>query len=399
MHEIYDSCTIKAYSLFSLMDEQTRINAMISYFFLGPIFLLAKKDTPLANPYVRWHSKKASIIIGLTFLIFLIYYFLFRQFLNFSLLTINVQTIVLSILVFSCVLLLLSWAYKAYLWETINEWRNLEVPDIFHAHSTNIETEEEKIRILGSMIPFLGIFISHISGDRPLMVRARILGSAFAFLFLFSLFLWSSEGILPFILIITYILFFVTVWVYLFVYDRFLSWDILEKIPSYRSLEAHIMSSVRSITEFFRVSFGKPKEKSYQQFYEEECDPLVSIKSESPYFMPPWLIGIPFWNIFTIPSLFIEKYAPYRRLILAGFIITLIYTYIFFYQRAYTHPMILMLIFPIIHILVFAREDLSTHVPGIELILRFFESFTKVREKIITIKKTEQNESFRYEEK
>ena len=368
------------------MDEQTRINAMISYFFLGPIFLLAKKDTPLADPYVRWHSKKASIIVGISLAIYLFYYFLFRELLNFSILALNMQTIILSILVFSCVLFLLSWAYKAYLWDTINEWASLEIPEFLHSHSTNIEVEEEKIRILGSMIPFLGLYISHISGEHPFMVRSRILWSTFTFLFVFSLFFWSSEWVISFVFIITYILLFVAVGVYLFVYNQFLSWDTLEKIPSYRSLEAHIMSSLRSMIEFFRVSLGKEKDMSYREIYEEESEALVSIKEEVPYFMPPWLIGIPFWNIVTIPSLFTEKYAP-------------IYAYIFFFLKSYTHPMILMLLFPVIHILIMARENPSTHVPGIEIILRFFESFSKIREKFSSIKKVEQNESFSYVEK
>jgi hypothetical protein len=64
--------------------EQSRINAVTSYFFLGPIFLLAKKDTPLADPYVRSHAKKASMIIGLM-CIGLFAYFFFKPYIAFSL--------------------------------------------------------------------------------------------------------------------------------------------------------------------------------------------------------------------------------------------------------------------------------------------------------------------------
>ncbi len=34
-------------------DISTRINALIAYLFLGPIMLLAKRDTPLGDSYVR----------------------------------------------------------------------------------------------------------------------------------------------------------------------------------------------------------------------------------------------------------------------------------------------------------------------------------------------------------
>ena len=37
----------------SMPDLSTRINALIAYLFLGPILLLAKSGTPLAEPYVR----------------------------------------------------------------------------------------------------------------------------------------------------------------------------------------------------------------------------------------------------------------------------------------------------------------------------------------------------------
>lgn len=35
------------------MNEQSRINAMITYFFLGPLFLLVRADTPFGEAYVR----------------------------------------------------------------------------------------------------------------------------------------------------------------------------------------------------------------------------------------------------------------------------------------------------------------------------------------------------------
>lgn len=36
-----------------MLDITIRINAIIAYLFLGPIILLAKKDTPLGDSFVR----------------------------------------------------------------------------------------------------------------------------------------------------------------------------------------------------------------------------------------------------------------------------------------------------------------------------------------------------------
>lgn len=79
------------------MLEQDRINAMISYFFLGPLFLLAKKNTPFADPYVRGHAKQSSIIIGMTSIIGIVY-FLVRPYIQISFLGIDLRTIVLGLI-------------------------------------------------------------------------------------------------------------------------------------------------------------------------------------------------------------------------------------------------------------------------------------------------------------
>lgn len=56
------------------MPSQThKINAAISYFFLGPLFLLAKKNTPFAEKFVHDHAKKSSLIlfVGIIFMVIL----------------------------------------------------------------------------------------------------------------------------------------------------------------------------------------------------------------------------------------------------------------------------------------------------------------------------------------
>ena len=39
------------------LSRQTKTNAAIAYFFLGPIFLLASRNPNFADPFVRSHAK------------------------------------------------------------------------------------------------------------------------------------------------------------------------------------------------------------------------------------------------------------------------------------------------------------------------------------------------------
>jgi hypothetical protein len=62
-------------------NEQSRINAVICYFFLGPFILFAKKDTPLGDTYVRAHAKESSKIVGIMVVVYILYFFV-RNYIN-----------------------------------------------------------------------------------------------------------------------------------------------------------------------------------------------------------------------------------------------------------------------------------------------------------------------------
>lgn len=96
------------------MSEQSRINSIISYCFLGPIFLLAKSGTPLAETSVQMHAKKSSQIIAITLIVFLVYTFLLKNLLNISLFGISLDTVILSMIIGGCIAFLMRGAYRAY---------------------------------------------------------------------------------------------------------------------------------------------------------------------------------------------------------------------------------------------------------------------------------------------
>lgn len=243
--------------------------------------------------------------------------------------------------------------------------------DIFHSENTTtqIEHEDDKIRVIASMIPFLGIFIAE-KYPHPIIIRGRVIGSTFAFLIMTAS-LFSSEGSFLFsATVILSVLLFVILSVNIFLRGEFILSGILEKIPTYEELEAHIFASVMSTKEFFRIAFGGQNRQDYHTFYVHEIVQYGEKKTPTQkYFMPAGLIGLPLWNIFCVPSLWMEQYREYREYIISGIIITFL-GIIFFLSTG--NQYLLFLLFPIVHIFAYAASDVSTYVPGIHILTRLF---------------------------
>jgi hypothetical protein len=310
---------------------------MISYFFLGPLFLLAKRGTPLAEPYVRGHAMRASIIMLIGFLAYLGYAFLLRWWIDFSILTFHIHDIILTIL--SAVLLasLGRWAYRGYHSVTAESVEMRVDTSLFSSgsrESTYISSEEEKIRIIASMIPFVGIYLARRYPTREI-IRARIIGSSLGMLVIAGS-LVATEGsfLFSFTLIIS-ILIFAIVSVHLFLKGEYISSWLLESLPSYEEIEAHIFASTASVIEFFRVAFGGEGRRDYHTLYTRELSlrPQAHVPTTA-YFMPAPLIGIPFWNIFALPSLWIEKYREYREYVISGVIVTVSIAVIIYFSSS-----------------------------------------------------------------
>lgn len=358
-------------------NEQSRINAVISYFFLGPFILFAKKDTPLGDSYVQSHARESSKIIGIMLLLCVLYFFI-RKYINIGIpgVGLNVSTIVLASIIWVTLLYLSRWAYHAYLGNTPWEKNSINIRQLWNIEVSwvyKVETEEEKSRILASMIPLLGIWIAK-KYQIPVMVRWRVVGSFFAFLYFFSFLFSSRVGFIPTVILVVGIVVFVVEAIYIFLYGSFVSWNILDKIPTYNEVESHIKAWIKSIIEFFRISFGKEKSGTYSENFSNYLKETTSIiPHEEKYFMPAGLIGIPFWNLFTLPSLFIKKFQSYRRIVTEWLIITLIVCFFFFWRKDFSSPYLLILLFPVIHILIYARDGQDIHTPGIGLITWFFQ--------------------------
>lgn len=383
-----------------LMNEQSRINAMISYLFLGPIFFLfGKEGTPLWDTYVRWHAKKASIIIGATIIACLIYFFLLKNLIDFTIpfIGIHIHTVILGIIMATCMIFLLSGAYRAYSWiDSSASSGVIHMPFSIDTSSDEIIWEENKIRILGSMLPFIGIYLAK-KYHEPLMIRSRILGSFFMFCIIVSLYFGSNESLLSVLLVCLYILLIVIQGVYVFIGGKFLRISFFEKIPSYEIIDSYIIASIKYIFEFTRIIFGGEHRISFHDLVHIEQQKSAPIKPESPYFMPTALLAIPFWNIVALPSLFIDKYREYRYIIIQGLIITSLMGFIIFYLGNPNDPFLLLFIFPIFHIALYSSENINIRSPGIGLIIGLFWLFQAVQNKIQDAQSIRNEERFTYD--
>ena len=97
------------------MNTQARINAMIAYFFLGPIFLAVPRDTPIGEPYVRGHAKRASMIMVIGVVILLVYLFLLKPLFDFGLpFGISMHSVILTGYMLVLTGYLIHGAYRAY---------------------------------------------------------------------------------------------------------------------------------------------------------------------------------------------------------------------------------------------------------------------------------------------
>ena len=212
------------------------------------------------------------------------------------------------------------------------------------------------------MIPFLGIYIAR-KYPHPLIVRGRVIGSSITLMIILSSIFSSTGGFLLDFVIILCVLFILAITVNLFIRGELIINRVVESIPTYDEIEAHIFASIGFLGEFSRIVFGGTDRETYHTLYVRElsrkAEPIIPSHE---YFMPPSLIGLPIWNLFCIPSLWIEKYSEFRIFIISGLSITFLGgLIIFFFGNA--DPYMFLLLFPIIHMMTYARYDLGTYIP------------------------------------
>ncbi len=379
------------------MDSQERINAMIAYFFLWPIFLLAPSDTPLARPYVKIHAKKASMIL-LAWVIAYMIHRLIKDDISLFIFGFSLSNILLSTLMWVISFFLIQWAYRAYHWNSEASFENVFADNISKDEKIHYEKESEKIRLLASFFPLFGIYLSALYDDKNIRIGRKI-WSLFLSLFFISVFVfWWATGT-GLLILLSYIAFVSFIGVSLFVSGTFHIFSFYKKIPTYTNITHGITAIFLYIWEIFRVIFWKEKEHTLWEIFSMlQNIPQGEKKWDITYFIPTWIIAIPLINLITFPTLWIDRYSSYRPLVIQGFMLT-IFSILLGYLYGFSSPYLLVFLFPIVHILAFAEKDITTHVPFFHIFVPVFSLFFRGQSHIQKLSETEEKVSFRYEEK
>jgi hypothetical protein len=378
-------------------DISTRINALIAYLFLGPLLLLAKNWTPLAEPYVRWHAKRASLIILMGIVSFIGYRYI-KWLIGLSILGFSLEVIILTILVSCTLTALMVWAYRAFNWVTADEstWKSFHMPD--NTMDVGTYSEEDKIRIIASFIPFVWILVANKYRTEEIIIWRKV-GTLFLILILTNLiFLEGTTTTLALVITLTYIGLIVTTAVYLFGFSRFLSFSFYSMIPTFYEFDAHIKAACITLFSFFRIAFGWEKRSNYSEQYSiylERNQRIIVPTIE--YFAPNWIFAIPGINLITIPSLWQLKYQEYTPLILQWIFLSLLaWSSIMLYGQA--SQVGLFLLFPIIALIIGSGTNLLTRAPLTSIMIDIYDLFGQGKAKIAAIKENgEEKVGYSYE--
>jgi hypothetical protein len=381
------------------MNTQARINAMIAYFFLGPIFLAVRSDTPIGDPYVRGHARRASMIMAIGIIVLIAYLFLLKPILNFQLpFGISLNSVILTAYMVILSGYLIHGAYRAYHGVDAREVRSLSV----NTQTEQIAwtySEEDKIRILASFIPFVGIFVARRYPIAPYTIGRRVGNLIALVLITLIVFYGGSVSTLVFAITILSIVLWIVTAVYLFMYDVFLSLSLYAYIPTYASIEAHIAASIISLYDFFRVAFGGEKRGNYGSVYSEKLELYETvIAPTAPYILPSWLIAIPGINLLTLPSIMSDGARPYHGLIAQGLIVTLA-TALVIWLYGTGSSLGLYLLFPLCTLLAYRDANLLTRAPFTSPIVSLMSLWSQWHAQVTEMGEKKEEVKYSYEVK
>ncbi len=219
------------------LSSKTRVNAAIAYFFLGPLFLAAKRNPSFADPFVRAHAAAASKAMVLYAVVFFGYSRFLSEYLAFSLpiFPISLDRIVSSAILALFVATLFRGAFRAYGGKKAASAFDMigffHVPDIGSEGMTPSKSLSETDRTLAilSFIPIFGIVIAARKPSSETALGARA-GSVFFLLYALS-FVSSGDATLM-ALTLAYAVIFVTVAIFLVSFGKVPGFELLSNIPS-----------------------------------------------------------------------------------------------------------------------------------------------------------------------
>lgn len=328
------------------LSRQTRTNAAIAYFFLGPIFLLASRNPNFADPFVRSHAKAGTKAV----FFYLAAFFAYSHYLSgylaipvpfFPIPASRLVSVAILALMFAT---LLRGTVRANAGEA--PAKTFDLPG-FSGFGSDVGvvghlSETERTLAVMSFIPLFGIVIA-ARKPSPANVLGCRAGSLF---FAFYAVIWTLGGDAVLMAAsLAYAVFIVTVAVSLFGTGKIPLETLLCMLPSLERL----WSVVRAVPEFsvqvLRAAFGKSQELSFPKTLAALHERDIAFEAamdkafaESSFPFSPKLTALPGVNLVFLPRLFSSS--PYRYALAAGqgIAITVVYAalaYVYGFSNPY----------------------------------------------------------------
>lgn len=314
------------------------------------------------------------------FAIILVVFFQLQKYLFVQILGISLANIIFTALLAAFFVVMFRAGYRAFRGENNENLANHESPENINIFESQNFSEEQKIQILSSFLPIIGIFTTQ-TNILPEMKIGRKVGNFFLFLMIFFGILFDSFINFPtFFVLLAYIVLFVTTAVFLMTESKFFQPKQYRYIPNYHDIEAFLHASLSACGEFFKVAFGQEKQSNFREkfdFYQKKYSEKIAI--ETPFWSHPAIIGIPILNLITIPSFFNKKFHEYQGNIAEGFFLTILFILILIFSDFYA---LYLLIFPIATLIAEGKTNANIRAPITSIARNIFIFFYKTKKNI-----------------
>lgn len=258
--------------------------------------------------------------------------------------------------------------------------------------SIEVQTEAEKIRIIGSFIPLLGIWIASKHANTYTLLGRRVGTFLFVLVVLVSYLSGSETGLSLVLTLLTVILLSYT-GVSIFINNSIPFATFYQKIPNYRELLAHAKSLFIWGGELFKVLSGKEAITPYREIFGREYLSIVEQPLATKLPLPSIIIGIPLLNILFTPFLFGEKNAEHRGNILQGLMLTILLICIWWFDGINSGIQSILFI-SALHLMLNAGKYKDTHAPVVDIIFLFSSLFKRTKTSLEKVK--EENKTVEY---
>ena len=337
--------------------EKVRTNALISYFFLGWIFLLARRNPDFSDPFVRAHAIDATRIHVGFLVAYLVYAYILRSFLYIPipLVTVTVDKVVMVAMFSFLVYLIVRGPYLAYRGllperERLGGlgWAGLT------GESTELSAASERDRTLVflSFLPFVGYGIASAFPSRATSIGERV-GNIFALLFIITLLSGGQATSLPLALLFGYILFLSFILVGLIVRGTVSLPETLGRIWSVDEVYLLVRAVCSYTIDIARVVTGRCESLHFRETLRSiierdraENAKLSEVFSDARMVLPDFLIFIPVVNLLFLPRLFTASKSRYVLAVPQGIIITILLLVLWVWL-GFGSPAQVFLLFPI----------------------------------------------------